>query len=135
MNKKSGSAGSPVAPVQPLAAFAADQADPGTMARIKAEERKLGKGKYGSTPAKTSDALESESEEEKAKKSHWIEIELVDQDGNPLPGEAYRIILPDGETPVEGTLDEKGFARLDGLDDGACRVTFPNLDKTSWKPA
>jgi type VI secretion system secreted protein VgrG len=134
MNKKSGTAGSPVAPMQPIEAQAADLADPGAMAKIKAEERQRGTGKYGSTPAKSSQPLEPESAEEKAKKKHWLEVELVDQDGDPLPGEAYRIILPDGETPVEGTLDEKGFVRLDGLDAGSCQVSFPNLDKTSWKP-
>ena len=45
-----------------------------------------------------------------------------------------RITLPDG-TVAEGTLDEKGFARVDGIDPGACQITFPNLDKEAWNPA
>ena len=73
------------------------------------------------------------SEENKDKKS-WIEIELVDQDNKPVPGERYRVTLPDGATLAEGTLDEKGFARVDGIDPGTCKVTFPNLDKSSWDP-
>jgi hypothetical protein len=65
------------------------------------------------------------------KKKSWIAIKLVDQDGNPVPGEEYRITLPDGST-VEGDLDKKGFARVNGIDPGTCQITFPNLDKDIW---
>jgi len=73
------------------------------------------------------------SEENKQKKS-WIEIVLEDEASKPVPGEAYRITLPDGSTLAEGTLDEKGFARVDGIDPGTCKVTFQNLDKNAWEP-
>lgn len=73
------------------------------------------------------------AEENKDKKS-WIEIVLVDQDDKPVPGEAYRVTLPDGSTLAEGTLDEKGFARVDSIDPGSCQVTFPNIDKSTWEP-
>jgi hypothetical protein len=43
-------------------------------------------------------------------------------------------VLPDGQTLAEGTLDEKGFARVEGVDPGSCKVTFPNLDKSAWSP-
>ena len=66
-------------------------------------------------------------------KTSWIEIKLVDQDSNPVPGEAYRVQVPDGST-VEGDLDDSGFARVDGIDPGTCQVTFPNLDGHSWHP-
>ena len=74
------------------------------------------------------------TEEEKAKKS-WIEIELVDEEGNPSPGEMYRITLPDGKTLAEGTLDHQGCARVSGIDPGTCKITFPNLDKDAWEKA
>ncbi len=77
---------------------------------------------------------EPEEEEEKEKKS-WIEIELVDEEDNPVPGEKYKVILPDGKTVAEGTLDEKGFARVEGIDPGTCKITFPNLDKDAWEKA
>ena len=135
MNKKSGSAGSRVSPIQPIEAHAADLADPGEMAKIKAQERQSQTGKYGSTPAKTYQPPGPEDSNAEETERHWLEIELVDQDGNPVAGEAYHIVLPDGETVADGTLDEKGFARLDGLEAGSCEVSFPNLDKLSWKPA
>lgn len=65
------------------------------------------------------------------KKKSWIAIKLVDQDGKPVPSEEYRITLPDGSM-VEGDLDKKGFARIKGIDPGACHITFPNLDKDIW---
>ena len=64
---------------------------------------------------------------------HWLEIELVGEDDKPIPGEAYRVKLPDGTT-VSGHLDNEGFARLDQLDEqGECEVCFPNLDKAAWE--
>ncbi len=68
-------------------------------------------------------------------KKSWIEIELVDEDDNPIPGERYKVTLPDGTTVAEGTLDENGFARVDGIDPGSCKITFPSLDKDAWEKA
>ena len=32
-----------------------------------------------------------------------------------------------------GTLDNNGFARVDGIDPGTCKITFPELDKDAWE--
>ena len=64
-------------------------------------------------------------------KKSWVEIALVDEQGTPVPGEGYRIGLPDGST-VDGSLDAKGQARVEGIDPGTCKITFPNLDKDTW---
>ena len=63
----------------------------------------------------------------------WIEIELVGEDDEPIPGERYAIELPDGRVD-RGTLDNKGFKRLEGIPKGECKITFPNLDKDAWEP-
>jgi type VI secretion system secreted protein VgrG len=63
---------------------------------------------------------------------HWVEIELLDEAGKPVPGEHYQIELPDGST-TEGTLDSQGQARVDGIDPGNCKISFPNIDKKSWR--
>ncbi|HKE23592.1 MAG TPA: type VI secretion system tip protein TssI/VgrG [Bryobacteraceae bacterium] len=68
------------------------------------------------------------------KKLHWIEIELVDEAARPVTGEPYSITLPDGSTVADGTLDEKGRARVENIDAGNCKVTFPALDKEAWAP-
>lgn len=65
------------------------------------------------------------------KKKSWVEIELADQEGKPVPYQRYRVVPPDG-TPIEGFLDDQGFARVDGVDPGTCQISFPGLDATSW---
>ena len=65
-------------------------------------------------------------------KKSWIEIELLDQQGKPVPDEEYQVELPDGST-VDGNLDGMGLARVDGIDPGTCKITFPNLDKRIWR--
>lgn len=65
------------------------------------------------------------------KKKHWIQIEMVDTEGKPVVGEDYKITLPDG-TVVEGSLDVRGKARINGIDPGTCKITFPDLDKECW---
>jgi hypothetical protein len=129
---KSGKAGSAVDPTEPKDALEADKADPGEVEKVKAEQRQTKTGKYGSVPSKP---LKPEKEDTgEAKKKSWIEIELVDKKGKPVPGEPYRVTLPDGETVAEGTLDEKGHARVEGIEPGSCKVTFPRLEKQAWKP-
>jgi hypothetical protein len=65
-------------------------------------------------------------------KKHWVEIAMVDQEGNPAAGQDYEIKLPNGSI-VTGSLDERGLARIDGIDPGDCKVRFPSLDKTAWR--
>jgi type VI secretion system secreted protein VgrG len=85
------------------------------------------------SPASDAPTHDPNAEENKDKK-HWIEIELVDEAGQPVAGEPYQVTLPDGSTVADGTLDEKGRARVDNIDPGSCKVTFPNLDKEAWEP-
>ena len=65
-------------------------------------------------------------------KTHWIAIELVDELGKRVAYEDYRITLPDGSA-VEGCLDQKGRAKIFGIDPGTCKVSFPNFDAKDWK--
>ena len=130
---KSGNAGSAVPPAVPTAACDADDANPGAVEQIKATQLQTQTGKYGSVQVKPYKPPQTQSEKEK--KPSWIEIEMVDEDNNPVPGEAYRITLPDGQTVAEGTLDDKGFARVDGIDQGTCQITFPQRDADAWKKA
>jgi hypothetical protein len=118
-----------VAPIEPDKPAEADKADPGEMARLKAQQQATGTGKYGAfqpTPFKPP------ADDEDTPEKTWIEIELIDENDEPVPGEKYCITLPDGR-PVTGTLNEKGFARVDGIDPGTCQITFPKLDKDAWE--
>lgn len=129
MSPKSGKAGSLVAPAEPAEALEADKADPGAVAEMKAEQAQSKSGKYGSEKVKP--FTPSEDEE---KKTSWIEIELLDDDDKPVPGEPFRITVADGRV-YTGTLDHRGFYRLEGLEPGTCKVSFPGIEGRSWKKA
>jgi type VI secretion system secreted protein VgrG len=124
------SCGSVVGPTEATDAEEADDADPGEIAEVKAKQKEQGTGKYGaakSTPYKAPPP-------EEAEELTWIEIELIDEDDKPVPGERYQIEVADGRV-IRGTLDNKGFARVEGLKPGDCKVTFLKLDKDAWEPA
>jgi type VI secretion system secreted protein VgrG len=126
----SGSAGALVAPIAAAVAALAAEADPGAAAEaFAAKTAQI--TPYELNRVSFTSSHDPNSEENKEKKS-WIEIELVDEADKPVAGEPYLIKLPDGETVASGTLDEKGFARVDAIDPGSCQITFPNLDKDAW---
>ena len=139
MGKKSGKAGKAVPPAASKKPEDADIADPGKVAEIKAEQVQTKSGKYGSQkvkahkpPPEEQTEEEEKQEKEQEKKNSWIEIELVGEDDKPIPGEKYRITLPD-DSVADGTLDENGLARVEGFEKGTCKVCFPNLDKEAWE--
>ncbi len=68
------------------------------------------------------------------KKTTWIEIELVDEAGQPWPNEPYEVIEPDG-TVHKGSLDARGQARVQVNTPGECRICFPRLDQDAWRRA
>jgi type VI secretion system secreted protein VgrG len=70
--------------------------------------------------------------EEPDKPTSWIEIELVDEAGQPWPNEPYEVVCPDG-TVVNGTLDANGQAHVAVETDGACDIRFPKLDMAAWE--
>ena len=65
-------------------------------------------------------------------KPSWLAIELADEAGNPMAGEPFTVTLPNGQQ-VSGTLDPRGTVRLEGIDPGVCKVTFPERDRDGWK--
>src|SRR5262249_43562121 len=64
---------------------------------------------------------------------HWVEIVLVGEDHEPIPGERYWLKLPDG-TIKQGELDSDCPARFEAIRSGRCEVAFPDLDEKAWEP-
>lgn len=62
----------------------------------------------------------------------WVIIELKDEQGDPVPSERYVITLPSGEDK-EGKLDEKGYAKIEGIPKEGCNVRFPDIDDYNLK--
>ena len=54
----------------------------------------------------------------------WIEIELLDDEGDPVPNEEYILYLSDG-TEKNGNLDPEGYAREEDIPPGKIFIEFP----------
>jgi hypothetical protein len=60
-----------------------------------------------------------------------IEIELIDTEDQPVAGEVWELVLPDG-SKRSGQLDDKGYALITAVPEGNCKFTFPRLDGDVW---
>ena len=65
-------------------------------------------------------------------KPSWLAFDLADEAGEPMAGEPFTVALPNGRE-VSGVLDAKGAVRIEGIDPGTCKVSFPERDKDGWK--
>lgn len=112
MNPKNGKAGTAVAPAEPDAALEACDAEPGSSESV--------------------ERVNNTSDEEIA--TSWIEIKLIDEADQPVAGAWYKLVCADDSVRY-GTLDPKGFARVERIPPGSCKVSFPNLDEEAWEAA
>ncbi|MEZ5425018.1 MAG: type VI secretion system tip protein TssI/VgrG [Pyrinomonadaceae bacterium] len=123
-------AGNRVPAGDPQEAEIADNADPGSKSPTYKSQRRQ------QTPvqklAQTAPWHKPDAPTNQDKPS-WIEVTLEDEDGNPVPGERYLVVLPDGSTVASGTLDENGYAKISNIDPGNCKITFPDRDGLSWE--
>ena len=62
----------------------------------------------------------------------WVEMEVVDDQGRPLPNQDYLCMLPDG-TLREGQTDAQGRVRFDGIDPGNCAFSLTKLSPERWR--
>jgi len=84
------------------------------------------------TPLQDEDAaLEERAAAPGPEETHFLEIELLDEEGKPVANEAYFIELPDGST-ISGRTGADGKARIDGIDPGTARVSFPDRDQSAY---
>jgi hypothetical protein len=63
----------------------------------------------------------------------WIEVRLVDTENRPVAGERYRVQMPD-HSIRQGSLNEEGRVRFDGIPAGQCHVCFPEIHGSEWSP-
>lgn len=62
----------------------------------------------------------------------WVEMEVVDMEGNPVPDKRYLCMLTNGSVQ-EGVLDRKGKVRFDDIEPGNCVFVLTELDQDAWE--
>ena len=63
----------------------------------------------------------------------WVEVEFVDRAGRPVPWQ--RVLVTDAKgTQRIGFSDAHGLVRVAGMAPGACTISAPDLDDSSWIP-
>lgn len=121
----SGGSGSAIALKAPEAPIDARSTTPGQDVTYQTQP-----GEY---PELEAAAVADETDErEQEQEDSWVEIELVDDDGNPVPQERYEVTLPNGHK-IYGNLDDQGLARILGIQPGQCDINFPRLDREGWR--
>lgn len=93
--------------------------------------------KRGTPFCEVCEQAKQEEEEQQAKKEEektFVEVEVVDSENQPVPGEKYEIQLLDG-TKKKGVTDSRGRIRLDEVDLGEYKIMFPDLDANDWEQA
>ena len=70
----------------------------------------------------------------KKERDHWITVELVGENGEPIPNEAVKVTDPGGGEH-EGETDSQGQFTVTGIPEGDCTITFPELDQEAWEAA
>lgn len=118
-----------VSPQKAMTALLADTSVPGDETTYHAQLAQMSAPTLLARSAPSHNASSNENK----KKTHYVEVTLDDENGKPAAGAGYRITLPDGSV-TSGSLDEKGFARVDGIDPGQVKITFPDYDKDAWSP-
>jgi uncharacterized Zn-binding protein involved in type VI secretion len=71
----------------------------------------------------------SSSDETKTK---WIEILMKDRGGFGVANTRFRLETPDGKV-IFGVTDGNGLGRVEGIEPGSHKITFPDLPPDGWK--
>ena len=65
----------------------------------------------------------------------WIEVELVDEAGQPVVGEVVQVTGPDGEVICQRPTGTDGIVHVLVPTSGTCKISFLNLDAEAWEKA
>jgi type VI secretion system secreted protein VgrG len=106
-------------------AYEADKADPGEMAKIKAEQRAKKKGKYGRTKVDPSGG------EEPPPGKTWYEFKLISDDGQPIKDEKTKVVLSAGG-PQQQTTNPDGVVRVETDEGVSADAQYPDRKDVEW---
>jgi uncharacterized Zn-binding protein involved in type VI secretion len=94
-------------------------------------------GEMGSGSAKSVVAVAAASERDdgssrSSSTASWIEIQMNDRGGFGVANTKFRLESSAGEI-IHGVTDGNGLARVEGIEPGSHKITFPDLPPDGWK--
>lgn len=122
--------GSLTAPKDPKDAAEADLADPGEVAKLKTEQQKTGKGKYGKAKIEPAAIVDPPPPPPPAEKTFY-EFKLIDDLEQPVKSEKTAL-APSTGAPSEPTTNDQGTVRLETDDGVDAKAKYPNRDDEEW---
>jgi hypothetical protein len=66
------------------------------------------------------------------KGTHWLDVKLIDDDGDPVKDQRCVVVTSDG-TEHPGKTDAKGMVHVDEVPEGPYTVRFLDLDGETWE--
>ena len=96
-----------------------------------AEPEKADSATEGRDTTYSGQQAEADAIERGPVEGHWISFRLVDEEGTPVPGEYFEVMMPNDKV-ISGTLDLNGYRRLWVPEPGDCQVGFPRLAPEDW---
>lgn len=65
----------------------------------------------------------------------WVDIKLVDEEGEPIAGARFEVHRPDGTVLGSGRLGRDGCGGFENIEQLDYTVCFPDLDRDAWEPS
>jgi hypothetical protein len=69
--------------------------------------------------------------EERTSEGAWLELELLNQQGEPVANRRFRVIQHE-RVVREGMTNANGFARVESLSPGTCDIEFVDFDESDF---
>ena len=120
-------------PVGPVTAQASSPAAPEPT--VDADSAEPGRDTTYSGGEELADAEVPEDIAGHAVELFWIEVELVDEAGQPVVGEVCQVTGPDGEVICQRPTGANGIVHVLVPEEGTCQISFVNLDTEAWEKA
>lgn len=88
----------------------------------------------GISPGDVEPPEDEDDDDDIIEKLDWIEVLVEDEEHNPVPNVAYKIVLPDGSART-GRTNQHGIVRYDHIPSGTCDFSLVELDAEAWEQA
>lgn len=89
---------------------------------------------HGDISPSEPDVPDDDDDDDVIERLDWIEVLIEDEEHQPVPNVAYKLVLADGSTRT-GKTNKLGIVRYDRIPSGTCKFSLVELDTKAWERA